>query len=183
MTQFVSQKGVQQPAFTDLSGSLAASQYPAMTEFISWGGSGQGRAPSGATAYDLNQLYIPGVLTFSKMTVLVSSNDASNNYSWGLYSLAGALLASNTAATLPSNGSIERSNVEGSVTINPGYYLVTFVGASTTAQVIYGASTGMQHWGTSNTQSGGQVAGPITIAALATGSQQVQRSNLCIGFR
>lgn len=91
----------------------------------------------GANAVAVLGFGLSAAVTFSKIAVYVGAADAVNNYDFGIYSKAGALLANIGAQPLPSTGVQSFNTVQASQTILPGLYLFAYTGAAVTAFTEY----------------------------------------------
>ena len=152
------------------------------------GGGGGGGSPKGwpltyfttstvdaaITLNTINQTMIwgfalPYSLTFGHITLWIQTLDAGNNYDFGIYSQAGALLANIGAQTFPSATQLLLPTVQAAQTLNPGLYLVAWTG---TAQVgkIYGQPNFPGCWVQNNTaavSAGGALPASIGAQTVA----------------
>lgn len=147
---------------------------------------GQGRALSGANAVDITPFYVPAELTISTIGVYLNTADAVNSYSFGITTTAGVVVAHTaTAATGAFGGNTEeRAIVEGTVTLQPGWYILGITGNNTTALFGYTGSVLITAFKTSTTSTSGNFPASLTIAATAAGSEPVNiRGAACMILR
>lgn len=113
----------------------------------------------------LNGINIPQAVTFSQLCTPINVADGTNLYDYGLYNTSGALIADWGPQHLVGTPPYYQcySNVQGTVTIQPGNYLIGWTANSTTGKFFYGGSNTTWYYNaTFMASSGGQLPNPLT---------------------
>jgi Pectate lyase superfamily protein len=127
-----------------------------------------GQAPSANNAVDVSVVYLPNI-QFSKLTVDVSTTDASTNdfYSWAITDTSGNVKCSVTAVNLTVGGADDQSCTQGTVTLASGPYIFAFTGNATTGKIAYSgtAPLALSSAVSSTTSSSGAITFPLAVPA------------------
>jgi hypothetical protein len=118
----------------------------------------------------LCSFYVPQALTFSSLNLIVNNNPGGTHSSIGIYDRnTGALLAHTDATTAWSNGMANFPVVEGSVTLQPGWYDMAFTSDSN-APTIQQCGQGSYGFSdkTTNATTNGALPSSITITKGST---------------
>lgn len=152
--------------------------------FTQGSNAGGGAFAASSTQIFISTIRVPQATVFGHMFLSVSNPDASNNYSWALYSCVsatscvsgnGSLLCSVAATTLASANitpNAASACTQGTIVIPPGLYVVATAGAATTA-TYHTTGTAPQLWNvnvSTTTTTGGVLSTVSTIAIPAAGS-------------
>jgi len=135
----------------------------------------------GAANIGANQVFISGFdlaypLTFAHITVNISTADAVNLYDFGVYSLAGILLANIGAQSLPATGQTTFATLQGSQTIGPGLFAFAWTGNANTAHIL-GDNGNTWLW-VSNSNVAASVGGALPASIPAQTVHPDQRAGL-----
>jgi len=153
----------------DRIGRLSIAPYP--TFWTNEFGTGTSSLGSGNTTTGFT-VALPA-MNFSQITVNVGTADGSNNYSWGLYNLAGLPVCTVAAGTLGSTGVVTRSCTQGPVSIGQDMYVFALTGAATTAAFSAGFGGNQLFPFNTNvnlgTSSGGAMPAGISIPTINWG--------------
>lgn len=157
-------------------GSTAVNGVPGITTYVS-AEVQNAASPSTASQIQVSPFFLPFAVTFSHITVYVGTADASDDYSWGIYSGptggTGTAICTTTAAVLSATNGVDQAACsQGTVTMGAGVYYFAFTGNATTGTIGYGGSNSIMTLSTptsSSTSTGGQT--PSTIAIPSAGQR------------
>jgi len=133
--------------------------------FFTWGSQDSYNARNGANQVSVSGFLLPVRITFGHLILDIFTDDATNNYDAGIYSVAGSLLAHIGAQTLPNSGQQSFAISGGAVTLNPGLYYFGWTGNDTTALIAY-SSRIMSTLFNQNIASSSGGALPASIGAI-----------------
>lgn len=121
---------------------------------------------AGANDVAVTQLYLPYAVNFGNITVRVGTGDASNNYSFGIYTTTGSAICYTAAAVQASSTTTwKQACLQGQVNAGPGPVLFVMTGAAATL-TIAGAGSTLMPLSTptsSTTTTGGQLGATIAV--------------------
>ncbi len=168
---------------TGTSGSCGGSGGSTQTAFVpSPNNAGNQAAPSSANAVNVVAFWIPFAVSISHLTVDIGTADTTSGslcgsfadcYDVGIYNLSGAVQCSWGATPFSVTGMTDNACKQGSVTLNPGYYVFAFTGNATTAKIYFGSGAGMQLLAgatSSTSSSGGALPNSISVPTFAGGA-------------
>src|SRR5882672_6063483 len=89
-----------------------------------------------ANTYTLNGFSTPSPVQFNTINIDISTNDAVNIYSFGLYDATGKLVCTSAPATFPAAGIVAISVTGGPITIPAGRYYFASTGNATVAKYL-----------------------------------------------
>ncbi len=153
--------------------ALYNKQQAAVLTSFEYGQQGTTQTANSANQIQVSPAWIPYTVSFSGMSVYVGTADASNRYSWGIYTPGGVAICHTPAAALAATNGVDHAScVEGAVSVSPGQYYFAFTANATTGTIGYGTAntiTNLSSPTSSTTSSSGQI--PATIAIPSAGQR------------
>jgi len=106
-----------------------------------------------------------------EINIISADSNASHYYDFGIYDLAGNLVADTGPINVPSTGAMDIPLVQGTVAIAAGPYLFAITGNAGTvflARTNMSGAYSLLYWQTATASSGGQLPATISLSASAS---------------
>ncbi|MGC1685189.1 MAG: glycosyl hydrolase family 28-related protein [Candidatus Acidiferrales bacterium] len=163
------------------TGSICGASAPQTAFIPSPNNAGNQGGPSVVNAIIVVAFWIPFPITISHLTVDIGTADKMGGdlYDVGVYNLSGALQCSWGATSFRSTGMTDNACKQGSVKLDPGYYVFGFTGNSTAGRIYFGSDAGMQLLATATSRtasSGGALPTSISVPVFGGGTPNQDRT-------